>query len=129
MKLASRVGRTVPVCMMHWIPMVYTRYIQQRDRELKKMAAMRAHNIGFYKPSHWHLDARSFAFCWWGFRQLDVHLKLRVITGCGFAIMVFDVVVGFILLVLTQDVLAGHPGDDRQVSWGSLGYGRITPVQ
>lgn len=32
----------------------YTHYIQQRDRELKKMAAMRAHNIGFYKPSHWH---------------------------------------------------------------------------
>lgn len=30
--------------------MVYTHYIQQRDRELKKVAAMRAHNIGFYKP-------------------------------------------------------------------------------
>lgn len=56
-------------------------------------------------------------------------LLIYDLTGCGFAIMVVDVVVGFILLVLTQDVLAGHPGDDRQVSWGSLGYGRITPVQ
>lgn len=43
--------------------------------------------------------------------------------------MVVDVVVGFILLVLTQDMLAGHSRDDRQVSWGSLGDGRITPVQ
>lgn len=43
--------------------------------------------------------------------------------------MVVDVVVNFILLVLTQDMLAGHSRDDRQVSWGSLSYGGITPVQ
>lgn len=43
--------------------------------------------------------------------------------------MVVDDVVGFVLLVLSQDILAGHSGDDRQVSWGSLGDGRITPVQ
>lgn len=46
--------------------MVYTHYIQQRDRELKKMAAMRAHNIGFYKPSHWHGWCQVNCFCWWG---------------------------------------------------------------
>lgn len=43
--------------------------------------------------------------------------------------MVVDVVVGFILLVLTQDILAGHSRDDGQVSWGSLGNGRVAPVQ
>lgn len=43
--------------------------------------------------------------------------------------MVVDVVVGFILLVLTQYILAGHSRDDRQVGRGSLGNGRITPVQ
>lgn len=43
--------------------------------------------------------------------------------------MVFDVFVGFILLVLTKDLLAGHSGDDGKVCWWSLGYGRVTPVQ
>ncbi len=43
--------------------------------------------------------------------------------------MVVDVVVGFILLVLSQDILAGHSRDDRQVSWRSLGNGGIAPVQ
>ena len=51
------------------------------------------------------------------------------VTVCGLAIMVVDVVVGFILLVLSQDILAGHSRDDRQVSRGSLGNGRIAPVQ
>lgn len=36
----------------------HTQHIQQQDRELKKMAAMRAHNIGFYKPSHWHVSCQ-----------------------------------------------------------------------
>lgn len=170
--------------------MRYTHYIQQRDRELKKMAAMRAHNIGFYKPSHWHAWCQVICFCWWGSSLLDVHFKLSIITlrtkpnkgrqwnvktrleqlfvivaviKCknileqqrvcllsvqalfsrrvdysvltgthtiyGLAIMVVDVVVGFILLVLSQDILAGHSRDDRQMSWGSLGNGRITSVQ
>lgn len=43
--------------------------------------------------------------------------------------MVVDVVVGFVLLVLSQDILARHSGDDRQVSRGSLGDGGTTPVQ
>lgn len=43
--------------------------------------------------------------------------------------MVVDVVVGFVFLVLPQDMLAGYSWDDRQVSWGSLGYGGVTPVQ
>lgn len=51
------------------------------------------------------------------------------LTGCRLAIVVVDMVVGFILLVLTQDILAGHSGDDRQTSWWSLGNGRVAPVQ
>lgn len=51
------------------------------------------------------------------------------VTVCGLPIMVVDVVVGFILLVLSQDILAGHSRDDRQVSRGSLGNGGIAPVQ
>lgn len=51
------------------------------------------------------------------------------LTGCGLSIMVVDVVIGFILLVLIQDMLAGHSRDDRQVSWRGLGDGRITPIQ
>lgn len=109
--------------------MVYTHYIQQQNRELKKMAAMRAHNIGFYKPSHWHMSCQVICFCWCGSSLLDVHFKLSIITVCGLAIVVVDVVVGFILLVLSQDILAGHSRDDRQVSWGSLGNGGIAPVQ
>lgn len=109
-------------------PTGYTHYIQQRDRELKKMAAMRAHNIGFYKPSHWHGRCQVICFCWCGSSLLDVHFELGIITSCGLSIMV-DVVVGFVLLVLPQDILARHSGDDRQVSWGGLGDGGITPVQ
>ena len=48
-----------------------------------------------------------------------------VLTGSGFAIMVVNVVVGFILLVLVQDMLAGHSRDDRQVSWWSPGNRRL----
>lgn len=61
--------------------------------------------------------------------MLDVHLKLGVITSCGFALVVVDVVVGFILVVLSQDVLAGHSRDDGQVRRRGLGDGGITPVQ
>lgn len=43
--------------------------------------------------------------------------------------MVLDVVVGFVLLVLSQDILAGHSGDDRQVSWWRLGQGGVALVQ
>lgn len=43
--------------------------------------------------------------------------------------MVVDVVVGFVLLVLTQDMLAGHSRDDRQMCRRSLSDGRISPVQ
>lgn len=43
--------------------------------------------------------------------------------------MVVDVVVGFVLLVLSQDILTGHSGDDRQVSWRGLGQGGIALVQ
>lgn len=43
--------------------------------------------------------------------------------------MVLDVFIGFILLVLIQDVLTGHTTNNRQVSWRSLGNGRITHVQ
>lgn len=68
------------------------------------MAAMRAHDIGFYKPSHWHACCQVISFRWCGSSRLDVHFELGVITSCGFAIMVVDVVVGFILLVLTQDI-------------------------
>lgn len=38
-------------------------------------------------------------------------------------------VVGFILLVLSQDILAGHSRNDRQVSGWSLGNGGIASVQ
>lgn len=130
-------------CMIDWIPMVYTHYIQQWDKELKKMAAMRAHNIGFYKPSHWHTCCQVISFCWCGFSRLDVHFELSIITfkaqrkgnrtsrywdasrrgrlmnqyverwimnmllsftSCRLAIVVVDVVVGFILLVLSQNI-------------------------
>lgn len=57
----------------------------------------------------------------------SIHIVIH--TVCGLAIVVFDVVVGFVLLVLSQDILAGHSWDDRQVSWGSLGNGGIAPVQ
>lgn len=50
-------------------------------------------------------------------------------TFSGLAVVVLDVVVGFILLVLSQDFLAGHSGDDRQVSWWRLGQGGIALVQ
>lgn len=40
-----------------------------------------------------------------------------------------DVLVGFVLLVLSQDILARHSRDDGQVSRGSLGNGGITPVK
>lgn len=43
--------------------------------------------------------------------------------------MVVDVVVGFVLLVLSQDILTGHSGDDRQVSWRGLGQGGIALIQ
>lgn len=56
-------------------------------------------------------------------------IRTVVLTSSGLAIMVIDVVIGFILLVLIQDMLAGHSRDDRQVSWRGLGDGRITPVQ
>lgn len=49
------------------------------DRELK-MAAMRAHNIGFYKPSLWHVWCQVLYFSWCGSGLLDVHLKLSIIT-------------------------------------------------
>lgn len=62
-------------------------------------------------------------------RQVDYSVLTGTHTIYGLAIMVVDVVVGFILLVLSQDILAGHSRDDRQVSWGSLGNGRITSVQ
>lgn len=43
--------------------------------------------------------------------------------------MVVDVVVGFILPVLSQNIQTGHARDDRQVSRWSLGNGRIAPIQ
>lgn len=43
--------------------------------------------------------------------------------------MVVDVVVGLVLPVLGQDVLAGDPRDDREVGWRGLGDGRVTSVQ
>lgn len=43
--------------------------------------------------------------------------------------MVVDVVVGFILPILTQDILAGHSRNDRQMCRRSLSNGRIAPVQ
>lgn len=99
-------------------------------RQRAKEDAMRAHNIGFYKPSHWHGWCQVIFFCWWSSSLLDVHFKLSIITGYGLAIMfVFDVVVGFVLLVLSQDIWAGHSRNDRQVSRGSLGNGRVTSVQ
>lgn len=61
--------------------------------------------------------------------MLDVHFKLGVITSCGLALMVVDVVLGFVLVVLGQDVLAGHSGDDRQVGRRGLGDGGVAPVQ
>lgn len=61
--------------------------------------------------------------------MLDVHFKLGVVTGRGFALAVVDVVVGFVLVVLSQDVLAGHSGDDGQVRRRGLSDGRVTSVQ
>lgn len=49
------------------------------DRELK-MAAMRAHNIGFYKPSLWHMWCQVLYFSWCSSGLLDVHLELSIIT-------------------------------------------------
>lgn len=40
---------------------------------------MRAHNIGFYKPSHWHVWCQVICFCWCGSSPLDVHLKLSIV--------------------------------------------------
>lgn len=65
---------------------------------------------------------------WGGDIFVTSHSPVNV-TVCGLPIMVVDVVVSFILLVLSQDILAGHSRDDRQVSRGSLGNGRIAPVQ
>lgn len=97
----------------------------------------RAKEDGCHEGSqHWFLQAKPLALAVPGhllslvwFRQLDIHFKLSIITGCRLAIVVVDMVVGFILLVLTQDILAGHSGDDRQTSWWSLGNGRVAPVQ
>lgn len=44
------------------------------------MAAMRAHDIGFYKPSHWHTCCQVISFCWCGSSRLDVHFELSIIT-------------------------------------------------
>lgn len=49
------------------------------DRELI-MAAMRAHNIGFYKPSLWHVWCQVVYFSLCGSRLLDVHFELSIIT-------------------------------------------------
>lgn len=61
--------------------MVYTHHIQQRHRELKKMAAMRAHNIGFLQakplarvmPGHLLLLVR-FQFVRCPFQTEHLHL-------------------------------------------------------
>lgn len=53
----------------------------------------------------------------------------HLFTFSRLAVVVLDVVVGFVLLVLSQDVLAGHSGDDRQVSWWCLGQRGIALVQ
>lgn len=62
---------------------------------------------------------------------LDVHLKLSVLTsGClAMTVVGFDAVVDLVPPVLGQDVEAGHPGNDGQVSRGGLGDGGVTPVQ
>lgn len=44
------------------------------------MAAMRAHNIGFYKPSLWHVWCQVVFFSHCGSRLLDVHFELSIIT-------------------------------------------------
>lgn len=121
------------------------------DRELK-MAAMRAHNIGFYKPSLWHVWCQVIYFSWCGSHLLDVHFELSIITFktekslrscnevhdnssslirtvCRLVIMLVDVVVGFVLLVLSHHVLARHTRNYRQMSWGSLGNGGIAAIQ
>lgn len=56
-------------------------------------------------------------------------ILLYVFTFSGLAVVVLDMVVGFVLLVLSQDILAGHSGDDRQVSWWRLGQRGIALVQ
>jgi len=43
--------------------------------------------------------------------------------------MTVGVFVGFVLPVLTQNRLAGDPGDGGQVGWGGLGDGGVTSVQ
>lgn len=55
--------------------------------------------------------------------KVGYSIRTVVLTGSGLAIMVVDVVIGFILLVLIQDMLAGHSRDDRQVSRRGLGDG------
>ena len=42
--------------------------------------------------------------------------------------MVVDVV-GFVLLVFVQDILAGHSWDDGEVCWWGLGYWGVASVQ
>lgn len=59
----------------------------------------------------------------------DALILPHVLTFSGLAVVVLDVVVGFVLLVLSQDILAGHSRDDRQVSWWRLGQGGIALVQ
>lgn len=50
--------------------------------------------------------------------------------GClAMTVVGFYVVVGLVPSVLGQDVEAGHPGNDGQVSRGGLGDGGVTPVQ
>lgn len=59
----------------------------------------------------------------------DALILPHFFTFSRLAVVVLDVVVGFVLLVLSQDILAGHSGDDRQVSWWRLGQGGIALVQ
>lgn len=92
-------------------------------------AAVRTPNLLFLKAKTLAPQCQVVIFLWSGSPALDVHLELRVFTIGWLAIMVVDMVVGFILSVLSEDILAGHPGDDRQVGRGSLGYGGVTPIQ
>lgn len=59
----------------------------------------------------------------------DALILPHFFTFSRLAVVVLDVVVGFVLLVLSQDILAGHSADDRQVSWWRLGQGGIALVQ
>lgn len=58
-----------------------------------------------------------------------MRLLPHFLTFTGLAVVVLDVVVGLVLLVLSQDILAGHSGDDGQVGWWRLGQGGIALVQ